>query len=72
MLRTALISLFALAFMAGCDSNADQVEGVCYCTFFRGDPQEYDLRALSRPEQVTECQRNDVNAGNFGGSCKLK
>ena len=72
MIRTAAIALFTMACFAGCDSNDNRVEGVCYCTFVRGEPQEYDLRELNRADQVTECQRNNSNAANFGGTCKLE
>lgn len=72
MKRIGAVLFVAFLFVAGCDSNDDQETGVCYCTFYRGEDQQYDYRSLSRAEQVTSCQENDRNAGNFGGSCKLK
>ncbi len=67
----ALLILISFS-LVSCDSNENRQEGVCYCEFFRGDDQEYDLTTLPRDEQVTECNRHNSNAAGFGGRCELE
>jgi len=47
-------------------------KGNCYCSYVSGDRTHYNLKALSRSEQVDSCAVLDRNADGFGGSCKLK
>ena len=61
-----LLSLFA------CNKDEDRRPGVCYCEFFSGKEQEYDLNHLTRQEQIDQCNTHNTNAGNFGGTCELE
>ena len=68
-----LIGIFVFVmFMGSCSKDADRRSGVCYCEFFKGDPQEYDLSNLTRAEQESACNVHDNNANNFGGECELE
>ena len=53
-------------------SKDEKQSGICYCTFFKGDDQEYDLSSMTREEQIEECSRHDNNAAKFGGRCELE
>ncbi len=46
--------------------------GICYCSYLSGDKKEYDVRALTRSQQIDSCYVLDGLASNFAGSCKLK
>ncbi len=69
--------LFIIVLIAGltnaCSNDDDNKRsGVCYCEFFKGDDQEYDLSSMTKEEQREECNRHDNNAAKFGGSCELE
>lgn len=66
-----LIPIFLLSFTA-CKKDKDRRSGVCYCEFYKGDPQEYDLTNLTRQEQIDQCNTHDSNAAKFGGGCELE
>lgn len=66
------ILLIAFIFIATSCNKQDKLTGVCYCKFFSGDTQEYDLRTLDRQAQEDACSVHDKNAANFAGSCKLQ
>lgn len=74
MKSSSVFTLRALApfilFVASC--GEPRTEGICYCEFFSGEDQQYDLRDLDRDAQQTECEKNDRNAANFGGGCELE
>lgn len=61
-----------LFFLGACRNDDDRISGVCYCEFFSGDDQEYDLSHLSRQNQIDACNTHDTNANNFGGNCELE
>lgn len=46
--------------------------GVCYCSYLSGDKKEFDLKHLSRSQQVDTCNMYSQNASHFAGSCDLK
>jgi hypothetical protein len=64
--------LIIVLFLFACKKDEDRRPGVCYCEFFSGDKQEYDLNHLSRQEQIDQCNTHDSNAANFGGDCELE
>ena len=67
-----LIVLFVICFLSATCGKEDRTSGVCYCEFFKGDPQEYDLTAMTRQEQIDQCNIHDSNAAKFGGHCNLE
>lgn len=46
--------------------------GICYCHYLSGDKREYDLRSLTRSQQIDSCYVLDGLAENFAGDCDLK
>ncbi len=64
--------IFSLFLLGACSKDDNRQTGVCYCEFFSGDKQEYDLTHLSREEQIDACNTHNTNAGNFAGSCELE
>lgn len=72
-LAAVTLILFSLSFgLSACKKDKNQKPGVCYCEFFKGDDQEYDLNHLTRVEQLEQCEIHSSNASHFGGSCQLK
>ena len=61
-----------LLFMSSCGKDANRRSGVCYCEFYKGADQEYDLSNLTRQEQIDACNTHDTNAAKFGGGCELE
>ncbi len=70
MKYTLLITVFCFLFVS-CKKE-DRTTGICYCTYFKGDPKQYDLRDMTREEQVDQCSTHDSNAAKFGGKCELE
>ena len=66
-----IVPVILLSFTA-CKKDKDRKSGVCYCEFYKGDPQEYDLSHLSRQDQIDQCNTHSSNAANFGGGCELE
>jgi len=64
--------LCILFLMSSCSKDENRVPGICYCKFYKGDPQQYDLTALSRQAQIDQCKVHDNNASKFGGDCELE
>jgi len=72
-MKTFSLFLFAIASVMGMTScDDDRTSGVCYCEFYSGQEQEYDLTHLGRSSQIDTCYQHSVNAGNFGGECSLE
>lgn len=46
--------------------------GICYCHYLSGDKKEYDLKSLTRSQQIDSCYVLDGLAENFAGDCDLK
>lgn len=68
MKKIFVVLIIALIALAACKKR-----GICYCKFYSGDKQEYDLSDIgNRDAQKDSCNVIDGNAANFGGSCKLK
>ena len=68
-----LFSVIVFIFIAmACNKDKNKTPGVCYCDFANGEKQEYDLRHLSKQNQIDTCYNHNKNAGNFGGVCELK
>lgn len=65
------LSLLLLT-VTSCGKKDNRRSGVCYCTFVKGGPQEYDLTSLTRQQQIDTCNNHSKNAGYFGGKCELK
>ena len=65
-------SLLIVLFLCACGKDANRRSGVCYCEFFSGKEQEYDLSHLTRQQQIDQCNTHNTNAGNFGGKCELE
>lgn len=64
-----LVSAIGLVFLFSCKKKES---GICYCSYLSGDKKEYDVRALTRSQQIDSCYVLDGLASNFAGSCKLK
>ncbi len=64
--------LLILLFAVSCKKNEVRRSGVCYCEFFKGADQVYDLSTLPRQDQMNACNTHDTNAAKFGGHCKLE
>ncbi len=67
-----VISFISILAFSSCEKDKNRVKGICYCEFFNGDKQEYDLRHLNQTAQMDTCNMHDNNAGNFGGECELE
>lgn len=67
-----LAAVIFILFSLGACKKENRKPGVCYCEFFSGDDQEYDLTHLSRAEQLEKCNTHDSNAAHFGGECELE
>ena len=66
------ITILSIAFiLTACTKKENRNYGVCYCQFFDGTTQEYDLNDLTRQEQKDKCNTHDNNASLFGGKCEL-
>jgi hypothetical protein len=46
--------------------------GVCYCKYLSGDKKEYNLKSLTRSQQIDSCYVLDGLANGFAGDCELK
>ena len=71
ILKFAILLFLNILFIGSC-SKDDKIKGICYCEFFSGDKSEYDLGAMTREEQISQCNTHDNNAANFGGECDLE
>ncbi|MBP7642725.1 MAG: hypothetical protein KA767_05265 [Saprospiraceae bacterium] len=70
-MKNILMIALLLIFISSCGKD-DKIEGICYCEFFSGDKSQYDLRSMSRQEQIAQCNEHDNNAANFVGHCDLE
>lgn len=62
--------LLIVAVLTSCKKN--RTSGICYCTFVKGDDQQYDLRDSTREVQIEQCNISNNNANKFGGKCELE
>lgn len=46
--------------------------GICYCSYLSGDKREFDLKMLTRSQQIDSCYVLDGLAEAFAGDCDLK
>lgn len=73
MLKSFLAATLLLGSFTLLNTSCNKkTEGVCYCTYFSGDKNEFDLRHLDRQAQKDTCAQISQNASHFAGSCKLK
>jgi hypothetical protein len=53
-------------------SCSKKTEGICYCSYYAGNKTQWDLRTLSRSQQIDSCYELDRLAEPFAGDCSLK
>lgn len=70
-MKKLLIPLLTIVFLGGMSCKKKE-SGICYCKYFSGDKTEYDLRSLSRSQQIDSCYVLDGLAEGFAGDCSLK
>jgi hypothetical protein len=71
-MKKLMIPLLTFAFLGGMISCKKKESGICYCKYLSGDKKEYDLRSLSRSQQIDSCYVLDGLAEGFAGDCSLK
>jgi hypothetical protein len=65
-------SLAILLFSTIAYSCNKKESGVCYCKYLSGDKKEYNLKSLTRSQQIDSCYVLDGLANGFAGDCELK